>query len=135
MTEKPEVSTESRAATPNTGSTPRDQYNEHRPTPIYHALALVGIVAGAVFIVAVIFVSGVIAGRASGGYQGWHRGYQTGQTGPDGAPDDGCLMWGPGGMMGPGGSVSGCQTRGPGGMMGPGQPYPTMMSPSSQRPS
>jgi len=44
---------------------------DHRPSRLYQVLAWVGIIAGAMFIVAVIFFSGVFFGRASGGYHGW----------------------------------------------------------------
>jgi hypothetical protein len=43
---------------------------EDRPTRLYWVLAWVGIIAGVLFIVAVIFFSGVFFGRASGGYHG-----------------------------------------------------------------
>lgn len=106
-------------------SPPRHDYADHRPTRLLQVLAWVGIIAGVVFIVAVIFFSGFVAGRASGGYSGWHHGYQGGQMGPGGT-------W-PGGMMGPGGT--GPAQLGPGGMMGPGQPSTTRTPPFTQRPS
>ena len=140
MTEKAESSTESTIATPDVVPPPRYDYADHRPSRLYHLLAWVGIVAGVLFIVAVIFFSGVFVGRASGAYHGWHRGYQGGQTGPDGSMDD-CPMMRPGGMMGPGGMPGGMMGpggMGPGGMMGPGQSSPTTtppMPPFTQRPS
>lgn len=73
----------------------------HRDHRLHRALAWVGIVAGVVFIVAVIFFAGFALGRTSG-YHGWHRGYGpvgAGQSGRDG----GCPMMRNGGMMGPGG--------------------------------
>lgn len=112
MTETPPSSTESTSATPDVITSPRYDYREHRPNRLYQIVAWVGIIAGVMFIVAVVFFSGLIAGRASGGYHGWQRGYQGAQTEQDG-----------------------CPMRGPGGMMGPGQPYPTMMPPFTQRPS
>ncbi|WP_313676576.1 hypothetical protein [Mycolicibacterium sp.] len=88
-----------------------------------HLLAWVGIAAGVVFIVAVIFFSGFALGRASGFDHSWHRGYSNGQMGPAECP-----MMRNGGMMGPGGMGSG--GMGPGGM-GPGtmQPGPASAPP------
>ncbi|TPG35634.1 hypothetical protein [Mycolicibacterium hodleri] len=68
----------------------------------HHVLAWVGITAGVLFIVVVIFFSGFFLGRSSGG----HRSYD--------GERDGSGQMGPGGMMGPG-------YTGPGGMMGPNQ--------------
>lgn len=83
-----------------------------RNTRLYQTLAWVGIVAGILFTVAVIFFSGFFLGRAADGY-GPHRGYQSGQMRSDGQMGGGCPMMQmqPGGM-GPGG-------MGPGGMKGP----------------
>lgn len=102
MTETPESSAGSTVAAPREVSPSRDDHRDHGSVRLQHVLAWVGIVAGVVFIVAVIFVSGLIAGRASGGPHGWHGGYQSGQMGPQRSGSDGCPMWGPGGMMGPG---------------------------------
>lgn len=118
----------------------------HRPNRLYQALAWVGIVAGVLFIVGMVFFAGVFLGR-TGGY-GWHRGYHTGQMGP-GGPAGQCPMMrgggmgpgmmGPGmmgpGMMGPGGIDP--DEMGPGGMMGPGRgPASTAPTPPpGQRPS
>ena len=110
MTETPESSLET-TATPVVVPPPGHDPRQHRPARVYQVLAWVGIIAGVVFIVAVIFFSGVFFGRAFGGYHGWHRGYQGGQMGPDASMDDCPMMW-PGGMVGPGG------------MMGPGGPGP-----------
>lgn len=55
----------------------------HCNTRPYQVLAWVGIIAGILFIVAVVFFSGFFAARATGGY-GWHRGHQSAQMGPDG---------------------------------------------------
>ena len=60
-----------------------------------------GIVAGILFIVAVVFFSGFFAARATGGY-GWHRGYQNAQMGPGGPMGGGCPMMQMQGGMGPG---------------------------------
>ncbi len=136
-----------------------DDTRDHRPARVYQILAWVGIIAGVLFIVAMVFFSGVFLGRVSGGYHGWHRGYQSGQMGPEVSMNDcpmmrpggmmgpGGMMWpggmGPGGMMGPGGSGSGGMGpggpgpggMGPGGMMGPSQPSPSTTPSSIQRPS
>lgn len=109
MTESAETTTESVYAAPIGG--------EHRDRRLHRALAWVGIVAGVVFTVAVIFFSGLALGRASG-YPGWHRGYQ-GQMGGDG----GCPMMRSGSMMERGGMT------GPGGMMDPDDMRPGMMRP------
>lgn len=86
-------------------------YDENRrDRRLQRTLAWVGIVAGVVFIVAVIFFAGLALGRASSAYGGWHRGYQGGQMGPGGCP----MMGGP--MMGGQGPMGGP------GMMRPGQP-------------
>lgn len=116
MTESPDSTTESITTEPV-----RHQDSDHRDRRLYRTLAWVGIVAGVVFTVAVIFFAGLALGRASGGQHGWHRGYQSGQMAPGGCPMMGPGMMGPG-MMGPG-------DKGPG-MMRPGQlPSP----PPSQR--
>ncbi|MCV7310268.1 hypothetical protein [Mycobacterium paraffinicum] len=72
-----------------------------------HLWALVGIAAGVVFIVAVIFFSGFFLGRASDGTYGGHGVSNGGR-------DATCPMMGSGGGMGPG-------MMGPGGSMAPGQ--------------
>jgi hypothetical protein len=95
------------------------------PTDGYYRLgaaaAWVGIVAGVVFIVAVIFFAGFFLGIHAKGYHG-HHGHGDG-TEHDGGP--GGIM-GPGGMMGPGSQQG---PAGPGGMTGPGG----MMGPGSQQ--
>jgi hypothetical protein len=131
--------TESAPATDTIDPTDTTEQVIHRNTRLYQVLAWVGIVAGILFIVAVVFFSGFLAARAAGGY-GWHRGYQSGQMRPDGPMGGGCPMMqmeggtGPGGM-GPGG-------MGPGGM-GPGgarastppstMPMPVPMPTTGQR--
>lgn len=92
----------------------------HRNTRLYQVLAWVGIVAGIVFIVAVVFFAGFIAARTADGY-GWHRGYQSSQLRPDGPSGGGCPMM-QGGAMGPGGMA-------PGGMASGGNRAPTPASP------
>ncbi|MCW1959299.1 MAG: hypothetical protein KIH64_012290 [Mycobacterium sp.] len=101
----------------------------HRDRRLYRALAWVGIVAGILFIIAVVFFSGFFAARASGGY-GWHRGWQSGQMQPGSTMGGGCPMMqmGAGGMgqggMGPGGMGQGGMGQGG---MGPGMMGPGMM--------
>lgn len=43
--------------------------------------AWVVIIAGVVFVVAVIFFSGVFMGWSADGHHGWHRGYYGGRDG------------------------------------------------------
>lgn len=82
-------------------------------------LAWTGIIAGAVFIVAVVFFSGFFIGRSTDGFGG-DRGYHHGTPGHG--------MMGPGmmgpGMMGPS-DQWGPGQMGPGGPSGPGQPTTT----------
>jgi hypothetical protein len=90
-----------------------------RPSRLGQVAAWVVIIAGIVFVVAVIFFSGLVLGWSSGGHDGWHRGYYGGRDGT-------CSMMAPGGMMGPGG-------MGPGGPMSPHQ-TPTTTAPTTPRP-
>ena len=97
MTETPESRAEPTTVTgePRAVEKPRryddDRYG--RPNRVSQVLAWVGIIAGVVFVVAVIFFSGFWIGRVSGHHYGWHRGYYNcGQmeTLPDGnRPHDG----------------------------------------------
>lgn len=88
-----------------------DRYD--RRNRLSQVLMWVGIVAGVVFVVAVIFFSGLWIGKVSGHNYGWHRGnYNSGCTAGQTSPG----MMAPG-MMGPGGMGPG--QMGPGGM-GPG---------------
>ncbi len=90
---------------------------ERQPNRLYQVAAWVGIAAGTVFIVAVIFFSGFFLGRHSGGH-----GHFGGHGGP------GMMMdrpWGPGPMRGGPGGPGDRDDRGPGmmpGMMRPGGP-------------
>lgn len=114
--------TESSEATTDTSVSPRTATEvAHRNARLYQALAWVGIVAGVLFIVAAVFFSGFFAGRTTGGH-GWHRGLQSGQTGPGGPMGGGCPMM----QMQPGG-------MGPGGMKGstPTSTMPMPMPPTS----
>lgn len=86
-----------------------------RPTRLTQVAAWVGIIAGIVFVVAVIFFSGFYAGAyRTGGY--WHGTYRNSPS----QPGTSCPMspgpMGSGPMMGPG-------------MMGPGQMGPGQMGP------
>jgi hypothetical protein len=114
--------------TPDTAqSAVHHDHTGHRSSRLYQALAWVGIIAGVVFTVAVIFISGLILGSASGGHQGWHRGYQ-GYQGYQGG-QGGCPMMRQGPMMGAGGMEP--EDMGPGGMMKPGEmPPPPPAKPS-----
>jgi len=82
--------------------------------------AWVVIVAGVVFVVAVVFFSGLLLGWSSGRHHDWERGYGGGR----GAS---CPMVGPGGVTWPGGMM------GPGGMIVPRQ-TPTTTAPPAPRP-
>jgi len=95
--------------------TPLAYATDHRDRRLRRVSAWVGIVAGVVFIVAVIFFAGFALGRGSGGYHGWHRCYLS-HMGP-GSGMNGCPMMRSGGM-------------GSGGMMDPEDMGPGMMRPS-----
>ena len=122
MTDAPESRTEVDSVSGERATEPT-HYN--RPSRLTQVVAWVGIAAGVVFIVAVIFFSGFFLGWSSGGrhgsHYGWHHGYYNGQMGPGGP-------MGPGGMMGPGGPM------GPGGMMGPSPTPPTTKATGTPRP-
>ena len=95
------------------------------PGRLGQVAAAVVIVAGVVFVVAVVFFTGFFLGGNWGGYggpDGWHN---TGQMGAGGKPGM-CPMMDGGGMMGPG-------QMGSGGMMGPSSLPPTPV-PGSPRP-
>ena len=98
----------------------RTVHSDDRQSRLHRTLAWVGIVAGIVFTVAVIFFSGFILGRANG-YHGWHH-YQGGQGG-------GCPMMQQGGIGGKGGGM-----MRPGGMMDPEDMGPGMMGPGMMGP-
>lgn len=102
MTETPESRTE---VDPVTGRSriAEERYADERydrSNRVNQVLAWVGIVAGVVFVVAVVFFSGFFIGKSSSGhYWGHHPYYQYGQMGPGQMMGPGQL--GPGGMMGP----------------------------------
>jgi hypothetical protein len=119
MTETPESRAEPSGATGQPG------YDD-RASRLGQIAAWVLVTAGSVFVVAVIFFSGLILGWSSGSPYGWHHGYYGGHTGscPMRGPDG---MMAPDGMMGPGGMI------GPGGPMGPRQTV-TTTAPLTPRP-
>ena len=90
MTETPE----SRAEPTTVTGQPRYDDRYDRPGRLSQVLAWVGIIAGVLFVVAMIFFSGFFLGWSSGGHYGWHRGYDgdrngcySGQMGPGGKWD------------------------------------------------
>jgi hypothetical protein len=89
------------------------------PNQVHSLLLWVGIVAGVVFIVAVVFFSGFFIGRSSSGhFDNYDR---------DGAEHPGMMFPGQRGWYGP---------MGPGmmGPWGPGQQWPTPTTPTTPRP-
>ena len=122
MTQTPEPRAEPTIAT--TGQPVNDD-RTGAPSRLGQVTAWVVIVAGVVFVVAVIFFSGLFLGwSSSGAHYGWHRGYYGGR-------DGGCPMMGPGAMMGPG--MMGPGGMSPGGPMGPSQ-LPTTSIPATPHP-
>lgn len=125
MTEPLETRIEPTAVAPDrraTEETPRHD----RPNTVNRIAAVVGIVAGVVVIVAVIFFSGFVLGVHSGSFGRDHHGGEFGMMNQYG-----------GQPMGPGGQPMGPGQMGPGGMMGPGQqqsPTATPAVPNSPRP-
>jgi hypothetical protein len=98
---------ESAPATDAPGATGSTEIAVHRSTRLYQVLAWVGIVAGILFIVAVVFFSGFLAARTADGY-GLHRDAQIGQMRPGGPMGAGCpMMQMQGGGMGSGGMAPG----------------------------
>jgi hypothetical protein len=132
MTESPEPRTEPTAA----GTAPppyrRDAPDEgpYRRNRLNAVLALVGIIAGTVFIIAVVFFSGFILGAHAGGghhHHGedghhWHGSSMSHRGGP---PMGQWQSPGGPGMMGPGGQM------GPGGPFGPGATQSPTTAPST----
>jgi hypothetical protein len=122
MTESPEPRTEptsAETAPPASRAAALDRaYYPH--SRLNAVLAWVGIIAGVVFIVAVVFFSGFALGRhAGGGHHGWHHHHWQGagmshHGGPGMGP-----WWSRGGQGGAGGPGM----MGPGGAGGPGNPY------------
>ncbi|OWL93638.1 hypothetical protein B7435_32900 [Mycolicibacterium peregrinum] len=96
---------ESRVETEMPNTAPTRQHN-----PVGQVAAWVGIVAGIVFIIAVVFFSGVYTASYTT-HRYWDSGYHHSQ----------------------GQQVPGC-TMGPGGMMGPGQQSPASVAPGAPNP-
>ena len=121
MTESRESRTEPTTVTGDRRDYETPTYDD-RPNRLNSILVWVGIVAGVVFIVAVIFFSGFFIGRSS--YGNFRCGYhQPGMMGPS--------------QTGPYGQWPGMM--GPGGMMGPNSPWPgqqptTTAAPITPRP-
>lgn len=115
MTQPPKSSAESATVAGQSG----DHDRLDGPRRLSQVLAWVGIVAGTVFVLAVIFFSGLFLGWSSGDHSGWNHDPGGGRAGT-------CPMMGTGQMMGPG-------QMSPGVMMGPSQ-SPTTTAPSSPRP-
>lgn len=78
------------------GPQPRTEVSVGRPNRLGQAAAVVGIIAGILFIVAVVFFSGLMIGAGQGYHHGGYRGMS------DDRSRSSCPMMGPGGMMGPG---------------------------------
>jgi hypothetical protein len=123
MTETPESTIEPTTAT----GQPRYDDGYGARSRLGQVAAWVLIVAGTVFVAAVIFFSGLVLGWSSDGHNGWHRGSYGGHDGSCGMMGPGGMMGGPGGMMGPGG-------MGPGGM-GPGGPMAPQQTPTTTEPT
>jgi hypothetical protein len=79
-------------------------HHEERASLLSQALAWVGIIAGVVFVVAVVFFSGLLLGWSSEGYGG-HFGRPANHMTPGGMSNS-CPMMGSGKMMGPSGTTS-----------------------------
>lgn len=127
MTESPESSTQSAGASPSSpmlGAASNEQHSGP-PSRLNQVAAWVGIIAGVLFIVAVIFFAGLVIGRSAGGYYDWQHGYHSAQMAPCKAQHGGPM--GRGGMMNP---------REPGsGQMRPGQTGPGEHASPSRMPS
>jgi hypothetical protein len=121
MTETPEPQT---APTP-VATAPPARGHDGRPSRLAVAALWVAIVAGVVFIVAIIFFSGFALGRHSGG--GFHHGW--GHDREFGMYHHAPMMW-PGGPAGPGMGPG----FGPGGPGGPGGPTTLPSPPTTPRP-
>jgi len=134
MSESPEYTTETATTTPvvTASETVAERTLVTKPNRLYQVAAWVGIVAGSVFVVAVIFFSGFMLGKQSGGHGhfGWPRGAgmmmdrqgpPMHRGGPFGGPGGPGMMW-PGGPDQGGPGNPGPGNFGPGGQGGPGQP-------------
>ena len=91
MTESPESATERTTVTGEARAVEHEQYA--RVSRLSQALAWVGIIAGVVFVVAVVFFSGFFLGWSSGGHYGGHHGWHRGNyCGGPGGPTGSCSM-------------------------------------------
>ncbi|RFZ21402.1 hypothetical protein VIMS_00520 [Mycobacterium marinum] len=138
MTESPESPAQPPGSTPEGRAAEPALPHERQPgqpNRLNQALEWVGIVAGVLFIVAVIFFWGFFLGRASGDSYGWHHGDHAGQMGPGGSKGKCGMRMGPDqmgpGQMGPGQMGPGQMRPGQG---EPGQPSPISPAPTSPRP-
>jgi len=95
MSETPEFETESTTSPVATAPPPPPAYAERpayvepvrrKPKRLFQAAAWVVIVAGSVFIAAVIFFTGFILGAHSGGHRGHHHGQNMGMMHHQGPP-------------------------------------------------
>ena len=105
------------------------QRQHESPDRLTRSLMWVGIIAGVLFILAVVVFSGLFIGATAGYHRGWHHG--DGFHASQGDSVGGCPMMGPDGMMGP-------VTWGPGKWgpvtWGPVQPSPTSPGQPTPRP-
>lgn len=139
MSETPEFETEPTTSPVATAPPPpayaeRPAYVEpvrRKPKRLFQAAAWVVIVAGSVFIVAVIFFTGFILGAHSGGHRGHHHGQNMGMMHHEGPPmmpmrPSFIFPGGPGGSDifpgGPGQFGPGPGNSGPGQQQSPGGP-------------
>lgn len=112
-------------ATEPVAATPVAQPAERKPSRLLQAFAWVGIAAGSVFIVAVVFGAGFFLGAHSDGGGHHHRG---------GHDRGGMMMHHPGGMGGPGGMEHRRGMMPPWGPGGPGGFGPGGPGSGSERP-
>lgn len=118
MTESAESSARSAGANPlqPAPGTASEGPRSGPPSRLNQVAAWVGIIAGVLFIVAVIFFAGLAIGRSTGGYYDWQHGSRSGQMAPCKAQHAGMMERG--GMMNR--DEMGPSQMGPG-QMGPGQ--------------
>ncbi|BBX65129.1 hypothetical protein MSAS_43030 [Mycobacterium saskatchewanense] len=119
----------SEATESDSGTTPLATAPVRRPSRLNQALAWVGIVAGILFVAAVVFFSGFFFAWSSGSSH--YGGHGNGAMGPGGKPascpmmSQGAMM--PDGAMRPGGMM-------PDGPMRPGNPPTATPAPGGPRP-
>ena len=108
------------------------EHDNSKPNRLFQVAAWVAIIAGTLFIVAVIFFSGFVLGRHSGGsgqfgHHHWHNGMMMGRGEPPMMRPGGGPGFYPGG---PGGFGPGPGNFGPGQGPGPGPGQPTPNTPT-----